>query len=125
MTEGKGNKVEDTEKKRIGIIVGIGAFFIVAVILLTIAGIWLLSVPQEVELPTGPEVVLNEYITVEFKGYDGFGEAEIVIHEDDFLNDNQNKICLTDELIKRMKQNGLYKSGLPYVHHAHTRAFVL
>lgn len=114
MTEGKGNKVEDTEKKRIGIIVGIGAFSIVAVILLTIAGIWLLSVPQEVELPTGPEVVLNEYITVEFKGYDGFGEAEIVIHEDDFLNDNQNKICLTDELIKRMKQNGLYKSGLPY-----------
>jgi len=106
--------VENSGKKIVGILIGIGTVLIVFLFYSINVGMAMISAQKREATSVENEIVLNDYITMKAEGYDGFGEVKLIIDEKRFINDQKDKIRLTDELKKRMKKNGLYKAGVPY-----------
>lgn len=106
--------MEDREKKKISIVIGIGAILIAVVFLSLVVEPLMYLMPKKEEMKEAPQVTLNDYLTIRMSGYDGFGEATVEIDEAAFIRDNKDIIQTTNALEKSMKKNGLYQSGLPF-----------
>ena len=73
--------MENSGKKIVGILIGIGTVLIVFLFYSINVGMAMISAQKREATSVENEIVLNDYITMKAEGYDGFGEVKFIIGE--------------------------------------------
>ncbi len=107
-TETKPEKKGSNKKKAI---IGIGAAAVVVIVLAVVAIIAIVAIVLAITLHRS-KVNMNDYITIETSGYNGYGKATYVFDEDRFYEENENKFKMSNSIKKYVKDNELFQWGL-------------
>ena len=90
---------KEGKKKKTGVIIGIAAAVVAAIVLLVV----IVVVVVAVLVLHKPTVNLNEYVTIESSGYDGYGKATYTIDGNKLMDDYGDKIKFTNKFKKQLK----------------------
>ena len=107
-TETKPEKKGSGKKKAI---IGIGAAAVALVVIAVIAIIAIVAIVLAITLHRS-KVNMNDYITIETSGYNGYGKATYVFDEDRFYEENENKFKMSNAIKKYVNDNELFRWGL-------------
>ena len=92
-------------------IIGIGIAAVVVIALIVIILVVIIAIVLFFTLHKST-VNLNDYITIEASGYDGYGEATYYVDVDKFLEDNNKKFKITNKLKEEVKSDSEMQVGL-------------
>ncbi|MCR4929192.1 MAG: hypothetical protein K5988_04265 [Lachnospiraceae bacterium] len=92
-------------------IIGIGIAAVVVIALVVILLVVIIAIVLFFTLHKST-VNLNDYITIEASGYDGYGEATYSVDIDKFLEDNNKKFKITNKLKEKVKSDSEMQVGL-------------
>ena len=101
-------KVKDSKKKKTFIGIGVAAVAIIAVALLLIVIISIVAVIVFHK----PTVNMNDYITINASGYNGYGKASYDFDSEKFIEENGKKFKISKRIKEATDDNPLVEIGL-------------
>lgn len=102
-------KVKDSKKKKT--IIGIGVAAIIVIIATLVALIVLITIIVCIAMHR-PTVNMNDYITIEASGYNGYGKASYEFDSDRFIEENKKKFKISKSIREAAKENLFTELGL-------------